>query len=174
MAESKTKSAPTPGKPLKRRVAALVLAAVAVVALTARYTVFEAGLYGPLLLGVGFLVWSLVTRERGLLVAGGVLIGLGAGVVLQRLTALGPAWDQALFYLCFAGGWMLVWVLEKNVWRKPMHWTLAPAVILALVAFSHLWGGGSDGLWRLGDRGWPFLLLGVAAWLWWGRGKARK
>lgn len=172
MADAKTKQ--SPAKPIKRRVAALVLAAVAIIALTARYTVFEAGLYWPLLLGLIFLVWALVARERGLLVAGGVLLGLGTGVVAQRLTDLGPAMDQALFYLCFAGGWMLVWVLSRQVWRKPAHWMLLPAAVLALIAFSYLWGGGSALLWRMGDRGWPFLLLGVAVWLWWGKSKASR
>ncbi len=153
---------------MKRRVAAGVIFAVALVTLAERYTSLQVGLMFPLLLGLGFLGWSLLAREWGLLVPGGVLIGIGGGLVMQRAISWGAAWDQALFFFCFAGGWALIWLLSRAFFRRNVWWPLIPGGVMVVLGFGQLWQGEMRSLWQTLAAWWPFLLIAVAAWLWFG------
>lgn len=149
----------------KRRVAGGVLLLIAGWALVDRYTDFNAQLAVPLLLGVIFTGWSIVAREWGLLVPGGILTGLGAGMLFRQSTDLSRAADSGAFLLCFAGGWLLITLLSATVFKRRVLWPLIPAVILSLLAGAHLAGTGfSEGV-RLAQSYWPWALLVLAAWL---------
>ncbi len=102
----------------KRRVAGLVLLIVAGWALVDRYTNFNAQLAVPLLLGVIFIGWSIVVREWGLLVPGGILTGIGTGILLTRSTDFSRAGESGLFLLSFAGGWLLITLISAAVFKR--------------------------------------------------------
>lgn len=169
-----TSNRATFSRPLKRRIAGAVLVVVALAALLDRYTEVNFGLIAPLALGVGFLVWSLIAREWGLLIPGGVLVGIGAGMVMQRVVNAGAAWDQALFFWCFAAGWGLIWALSRAFFRRNVMWPLIPGGIMLVLGFGQLWQGEMQTVWRSVSTWWPFLLLAVAAWLWFGPGRGSK
>lgn len=151
--------------PGKRRVAGGVLLLVAGWALLDRYTTIDAQLAVPLLLGVIFTGWSLVAREWGLLVPGGILSGLGLGMVLQRSTDLSRAADSGVFLLSFAGGWVLITVLSATAFKRRVWWPLLPAAALCLLAGAQLAGTGFRQGVRHAQEYWPWAALVVAAWL---------
>lgn len=151
---------------LKRRLAGAIIFAVALVLLADRYTTFEVGRSVPLLLGLGFLTWSLLGREWGMLIPGGVLTGIGVGIMAQRVINAGAAMDQALFFWCFAGGWALIWLLSRAFFRRNVWWPLIPGAAMLVLGFGQLWRGEMREVWRTMAPLWPFLLLVVAAGLW--------
>lgn len=158
-------SSATSGGPGKRRVVGLVLLLVAGWALLDRYTVFNAQLAVPLLLGVVFTGWSLVAREWGLLVPGGILTGLGAGILLQRSPDLSRATESGAFLLCFAGGWLLITALSALHFKRRVLWPLIPALAFAALGAAQLAGPEVRRVLRLVQEFWPWALLAVAAWL---------
>ena len=143
----------------------LVLLIVAGWALLDRYTSFNAQLAVPLLLGVIFTGWSLVTREWGLLVPGGILTGIGAGVLFARSTDLSRVVDSGWFLLCFAGGWVLITVLSATHFKRRVLWPLIPAGVLGVIGASHLAVPEVQRGVRVIQDFWPWALLIVAAWL---------
>lgn len=149
----------------KRRVAGAVLLLIAGWALLDRYTSFNAQLAVPLLLGVIFTGWSIVGREWGLLVPGGILSGIGAGMVLQRSSDLSRASDSGLFLLCFAAGWVLITVISIAVFKRRVWWPLIPAGVLAVLAGARLAGSEFQRAMAFVQDLWPWALLVVAAWL---------
>lgn len=162
MAAFPTSSVSSPGK---RRVAGGVLLLIAGWALLDRYTNFNAQLAVPLLLGVIFTGWSLVAREWGLLVPGGILSGLGLGIVLQRSTDLSRAADSGMFLLSFAGGWLLITVLSATAFKRRVLWPLIPATVLCLLAGAQIAGTGFRQGMRYVQDFWPWAVLVLAAWL---------
>ncbi len=149
----------------KRKVAGGVLLLIAGWALLDRYTTFNAQLAVPLLLGVIFTGWSILVREWGLLVPGGILSGLGLGMVLQRSTDLSRAAESGVFLLSFAGGWLLITVLSSTVFKRRVLWPLIPAVVLSLLAGAQIAGTGFRQGVRVAQDYWPWALLVLAAWL---------
>lgn len=116
-------------------------------------------------LGLIFLVWGLVTRTPGLLIPGGILTGLGAGVIgIDLWGAALPEMNQGgIFMLAFAGGWGLITVLSALI-GKPMLWPLIPGGIMALVAAAIFGLNGAQQVLELAGRFWPviFIILGLA------------
>jgi hypothetical protein len=149
----------------KRRVLGLVLLLIAGWALLDRYTDFNAQLAVPLLLGIVFTGWSIIAREWGLLVPGGILTGLGAGMLLRGSSDLSRATNSGAFLLCFAGGWLLITLLSATVFKRRVLWPLIPALVLCLLAGAQVAGTGYREGVRLAHEYWPWALLGPAAWL---------
>lgn len=149
----------------KRRVLGAMLLLIAGWALLDRHTSFDAHLAVPLLLGIVFTGWSIVTREWGLLVPGGILCGLGAGMLVRGSAELSRAANSGGFLLCFAGGWLLITLLSATVFKRRVLWPLIPAIILCLLAGAQVAGTGYREGVRLAQDYWPWVLLGPAAWL---------
>lgn len=61
-------------------------------------------------LGLIFLVWGVVARTFGLIIPGGILTGIGAGLYLVIANGVirSDETTGAIFMLCFAGGWVLI------------------------------------------------------------------
>jgi hypothetical protein len=78
----------------------------------------------PLAIGIGLLVWAVVARSAGLLVAGGVVTGVGSGVLLASGPLRGA--DANLiggaFLLSIAGGFALIALLSWISLRDVQHW----------------------------------------------------
>lgn len=143
-----------------RRVAALVLLALSGFALLSPPVAWSwrGGLILPM--GVVFLVWAALMRSRGLLVPGGVLSGVGAGLAL--LPEFGPA--ALLFGM--AGGFLLVAFVSRLLFgRGCAWWPLWPAAGLAIAGSAALGGGELREVWRAIGPFWPYAALASAVWL---------
>ena len=149
----------------RRRVAGLVLLIVAGWTLVDRYTHFNAQLAVPLLLGVIFIGWSIVAREWGLVVPGGILTGIGTGILLTRSTDLSRAGESGAFLLSFAGGWLLITLISAAVFKRRVLWPLIPGLVMAAVGAAELTGPQFQRYFRIGQDYWPWALLVVAGWL---------
>ena len=146
----------------KRRTTGIILLVISSVALLSRAYDWNLGLMTPLLLGGLFLVWSVLAREWGLLIPGGILTGIGAGILVQRYADQGRDFDQGAFMLCFAAGWLLVPLLSWVVFKRRTLWPLWPAAALAFAGLVRL--GGNDVREWLGNARayWPVALIAVA------------
>ena len=87
-----------------------------------------------LVLGIELLVWAGVTREDGLLVAGGVTSGLGLGVLLAAwpLRNADPNVIGGAFVVSLASGFLLVAVLG-HWWQRRQTWAWITAAVAAAV-----------------------------------------
>ena len=128
-------------------------------------------LSGGLLLmapGLAFLAWGLLARKTGLLVPGGVLSGLAAGIFLVEgpfAHAVEPS-NGGVFMLAFAGGFMLVSLLLLYTERGRLAWwPLIPGGILATIGGLLL--GGENGLQalQLFGQGWPVVMIAIGVYL---------
>jgi hypothetical protein len=147
-----------------RRIVGLVLLVIAVVALMERYLALRLGLVAPLLLGLAFLVWSLVARRVGLMIPGCILTGLGVGLLAERYLAAGVPVNRAAFFFGLGGGFLLISLLGRVVFREKIYWALIPGLVLAGIGAFHLGGADLRQIGRVFTQIWPFLLLLVAAW----------
>jgi hypothetical protein len=152
---------PSTNRP-NRWITGIGLIAVGTLALIAQFV--EVDLLGLLFLpalGLIFLLWGLLTRNGGLLVPGGILIGLGVGTLLVD-TFFTDATDNAqagIIMLAFTAGWLLITILSAFALPKLMWWPLIPALIMGLIGGALI----ADALGMLSAIGriWPiFLILG--------------
>lgn len=151
----------------KRRLWGVVLLVVASLALLNRYVPVRSEALILPLLGVGFIAWAALARAPSLLVPGGVLLGVGSGIWLQRFYGLGggSGSGQALFLGCLAGGFLLITLLSLIFFRARVLWPLWPAAFIALAGVIRLMGSAwQEYLWRIQPY-WPFALLIIAIWL---------
>jgi hypothetical protein len=115
-----------------------------------------------LVLGVELLVWAGVTRQDGLLVAGGVTSGIGLGVLL----AAWPLRDAAAnvvggsFIGSVAAGFLVVAVLGA-IWQRRQTWAWVVAAVAGAVGAAL--AAGSDVLAQLIARGGAAALLVAGA-----------
>jgi len=123
----------------------------------------------PMLLGLIFLAWGLITRTTPLLIPGGVLTGIFAGAALLEgpLAGASDPTRGGIFLATFAGGWVLISLLSLVTAgpHKWWSWPLYPATILTLIAVALL--AGDAGLKALEYAGyaWPIVLIAAGAWL---------
>jgi hypothetical protein len=157
-----------------RRIAGVVLLLVAGIALLERYVAINVGQVAPLLIGVAFLVWSLLARHVGLLVPAGILIGVGAGLLAERFVTAGVAIDRALFLGCLAGGFALITLLAKLAFRQSVRWPLIPGLVLAVIAVFYLAGAEFRQAGQFFRQLWPFAALVVAGWLLLGSARTKR
>ena len=59
------------------------LVALGLIFLVSQFVEFN-GLYFLLLLGLGFIGWAVIGRNKGLIIPGGILFGIGLGTVLNE------------------------------------------------------------------------------------------
>ena len=112
-------------------------------------------------LGLIFLVWGAITREGGLLIPGGILSGIGAGVYLMQgpFAHLGGTGEPGVFLLAFAGGWALITLLSAVFTDNTMTWPLIPGGILALIGIALLIGGAALTVLEIAGQYWPVILI---------------
>lgn len=94
-----------------------------------------------LILGIEMLIWAVVARSNGLVIAGGLLTGVGAGIVLAAgpLQGADPNLVGAAFLLSVAVGFALValfsWWLDQ-----PQRWAWIPAIATGVIGAGLLSG----------------------------------
>ena len=96
----------------------------------------------PLVIGVGLLVWAVVARSAGLLIAGGVVTGAGSGVLLASGPLRGADANQVggAYLLSMAGGFALIAVLSWIPLRDVQHWAWITAPFPGVVGAGLLVG----------------------------------
>ncbi len=143
-------------------VAGIVLVAVGLYIVLSRSLGF--GGAGPLLLLIGaiFLTLSAARRWRGPIAPGAILMGLGAGILLQvPLEAWVPRW--ATIVLGLGAGFLLAAVLEAAAGRLRRPGPIVPGVILVVIALVAAAGErlSLDRFFRHLELWWPWALVAV-------------
>jgi hypothetical protein len=114
-------------------------------------------------LGLLFLLWGITTREGGLLIPGGILTGIGAGIWLsQRLYGGiedGGQDTAAVILISFAAGWALITILSAIFTHETMKWPLIPGAILGFIGLGLFTGGFMLRAVELAGRLWPIALI---------------
>jgi hypothetical protein len=115
----------------------------------------DAGLWIPFIIGLVFLAAFVARREYGFLVAGSIIAGVGAGVVLAQRAPSDFA--GAAMLLSMAAGFLAIWAISTLLRLPDAHWwPFIPGGILAFI-----------GLVQLSDAGvlrwWPIILVAIGA-----------
>lgn len=124
---------------------------------------FKLPIFGILFLpalGLFFIIWSIVSKEKDLLIPGGIIGGVGLGIMFVTLiTNVSEISKGGLFFIGFSIGWLLIVLLSKIFFKKTVLWPLIPFTILFLFGF----------VLSLGEKGilvlqnfsliWPYLLI---------------
>ncbi len=114
-------------------------------------------------LAIIFLAWGLITRTFGLIIPGGILAGISAGVFLMDMTALETQGESeaAIFMLAFAGGWVLITLLSIFTTDHLQWWPLIPGGIMAIIGALLLAGDAGLKVLELSEYLWPIALIVV-------------
>jgi hypothetical protein len=151
-----------------RWMAGVALIAIGVLVLVVQFADSEAlGLLFLPGLGLIFLIWGMAVRSVGLLIPGGILGGIGLGVYLMAgpLSGLEGEAEGAVFFLSFAGGWVLITLLSGLVCREAHWWPLIPGGIMALIGGALLAGGPALTALNWAGKSWPLIPIGFGLYL---------
>ena len=139
--------------------------------LLSQYVDFDGYLVLPAL-GIGFIAWSILGRNKGLMIPGGIMSGIALGSILAEsalATRLEGDAAGGLFMLGFAAGWVAITVLTLLFFGDFQWWPLIPGGIMALIGI----GIFTDGvlLELLGQIGrfWPVILIAIGLSIIWKR-----
>lgn len=116
-------------------------------------------------LGLIFLVWGMVTRTGGLLIPGGILTGIGAGVYLMEALPLEGEQDGGVFLMAFGGGFALITLLSLVFSTEKHWWALIPGSILAAIGVALYIGGTALKILETIGNFWPVALILVGIWV---------
>jgi hypothetical protein len=118
-------------------------------------------------LAVIFLLWGLITREIGLLIPGGILAGIAAGIYLMAGPYAGQIEDNqaGVFLLAFSAGWALISLLSPITKQGFQWWPLIPGGIIGLVGLAVMRGGAAMQLLEIIGYAWPLILVGVGVYI---------
>lgn len=118
-------------------------------------------------LGIIFLAWGLISRSFGLLIPGGILSGLGAGVFLIEgpFSSLEELNKAGLIMVNFAAGWALIALLSRFTSGKFELWPLIPGAIIGLIGAALFTGGKVLVIMNLIGKSLPLGLIAVGLYL---------
>lgn len=123
-------------------------------------------------LGVIFLASGIIAGKRGLLIPGGILLGIGAGVFIQEqfYPNLDGTMQGGLFMVAFACGWALITLLSLVVkdtedQTKVMWWPLIPGGIIGAIGAALLLGEKGTVALEYFSKGWPVILIASGLYL---------
>lgn len=118
-------------------------------------------------LGIIFLAWGLISRNFGLLIPGGILSGLGAGVFLIEgpFSSIEGIDKGGLIMVSFAAGWALIALLSRFTSGKFELWPLIPGAIIGLIGAGLFAGGKALEIMNLIGKSWPLGLIAVGLYL---------
>jgi hypothetical protein len=105
-------------------------------------------------IGSLFLGAYLYSKNYGLLIPGCLLLGLGAGTLLERMEQLNEPWQIGL-----GSGFVGIFVVAMLYEKKAHWWPLIPGGILLISAFAL----GEDLMRFLFSGGWPLVLVVIGA-----------
>lgn len=116
-------------------------------------------------LGLIFLIWGMITRTGGLLIPGGILTGIGAGVYLMDALPLEGDQQGGVFLLAFGGGFALITLLSLVFSSEKHWWALIPGVILAGIGTALYMGGTALKVLETAGKFWPVILILIGIWV---------
>ncbi len=116
-------------------------------------------------LGLIFIAWSLILRNFGLLIPGGILTGIGFGLLLMDASTLLPARldDAAVFMIVFGLGWGLITLLSPLTEHDLTWWPLIPGGIITGIGLIMLTGEWGEWALNLFSYIWPIFLIGAGS-----------
>ena len=96
-----------------------------------------------LVLGVELLIWAWAARDDGPLIAGGVLAGVGAAILLVAgpLAGADPNLIGGAFVVLVAAGFAMVGAASRLVLGRWMPWALITAGVVGVIGTALLLGG---------------------------------
>ena len=121
-----------------------------------------------MVVGLIFAIAFVATRRYGLLIAAGIVSGLGAGILLEDSGVMGEPVVLGLglgFLAIYAGDLFTSGARAPGRW-----WPLIPGAILTIIAGAESMFGPEGA--RVIAQGWPLILIAAGAWLLL-RGRAR-
>lgn len=123
-------------------------------------------------LGLIFILAGLASQKRGLLIPGGIVSGVGAGVLMmeQGPWHLSEPANAGLFLITFAFGWALITLLsllvpDENGNRTLMWWPLIPGGIMGTIGGLLFSGEFGVTILRWIGQGWPVVLIGIGLYM---------
>lgn len=148
----------------RRYVAGIALTVLGVLALLA--TAFQSAFIGEtivLALGLTFVAWGILDHVYGLMIPGGILTGVGAGVVLSQSVFPGASGEArgGIVTLCLGLGFLLIMPLQLLFAKRDRFtwWPAIPGGVLTVVGLGLLLGDfGLTALTWLGAW-WPVALI---------------
>ncbi len=114
-----------------------------------------------LVIGLIFVAAYAATRRYGLLIAAGILTGLGAGILLQDFGV-----TREPVVLGLGVGFLAIYLVDLAARRSPQRarwWPLIPGAILTIIAGAGGAFGDEGG--RTIQQAWPIILVVIGAWL---------
>lgn len=122
------------------------------------------------IISIGFIGWGILSRNKGLIIPGGILSGVALGSILSETawaTQLEGDASNGLFMLGFAAGWFAITILIYAFFKELQWWPLIPGSIIALVGISSFTGGQALNI--LGSVGklWPLILVAIGISILW-------
>jgi hypothetical protein len=112
--------------------------------------------YIPLAIGLGLAALFVAKRDYGLLIAAGVVTGVGVGIVIAS-TAPGDL-AGAGFLLALGSGFLAIWAVSYALRMRERHWwPLVPGLILVTIGAALAAGGGALALLNY----WPVILIAI-------------
>lgn len=144
----------------RRYVPGLVLIIVGGVLLLARQHLIS-GDVTVLIIGTLLLAAYAFTGHYGLLVPGGIMTGLGAGIALRDRGPLGAASGM----LGLGAGFLLIYVVDRarGTQRPGGSWPVIPGGILVTIGVVQA-ARAAHAVWAIGTW-WPVLLILLGVWL---------
>jgi hypothetical protein len=118
-------------------------------------------------LGLVLIVWGLAARHVGPIVPGGVLLGIGAGILLaqQLYNTTQGSHASAIILVSMGGGFILITPLSRTISSRWQLWPLLPGLILALIGGAIFSGGIALEVVNFAGLIWPVLLIALGAYL---------
>lgn len=155
-------------RPQRTAFGGVMLIAIGVLALIS--TIFRNDLVGYFflpVLGLAFIFWGYAAHNTRILVPGGILTGIGAGVLLSQTTFKGSTTTEGAVLLIALGlGFLVIIPLSYFIERKREQWELIPGGILLALGVALLVPALRSVLTVLGQY-WPVLLIVFGVYLLW-------
>jgi hypothetical protein len=139
-----------------------VIGGVGTAFLYSRLSVFDFIFHISVGLGLGFLVWGLVTGLLGLIIPGALIISMGPGTAAAWTR---PELHNALartgaMLVCYALGWILITLLSRRVTHRFIWWPLIPGGVMAMVGWGlYIAGNPGNAVAFIGNTGSIGLIL---------------
>jgi hypothetical protein len=121
-------------------VTGMALLVVGLLSLTDSFLPREIRLSLLIAAGLLFLVWGVVVRYAGPLIAGGIMTGIGTGVLLAEQVFPGAS-QAGVIALALGIGFLIIYPLSAFFTSSQERWALIPGGILAVVGAVHLISG---------------------------------
>lgn len=113
------------------------------------------------LLGAGFLLWGIFSREDGLIVPGGILSGIGWGVYLMNgpFAEMDSMSHGGIFLMSFALGFASITLFTAVFTDETHWWALIPGAIIGFVGLAVATQGLLLDILGTVGKYWPLVLI---------------